>query len=95
MLRWFWTAQLAFHLPGQPRVLTIDPDRPSYYNFRDRWSDERGCEIWIVGDQRHMRQPDVRSLACFGFERITSFEEILVPDHRDVPVFSALGYLKN
>ena len=54
--RWFWGAQLAYRLDGQPRVFVLDAHKPSYYDFRDDLSHFIGCPIVLVGDKKHMNK---------------------------------------
>ena len=51
-LRWYWVAQLAFNLPGQPKVLDFDPNHLSYYSFRDQNLELHGCRVIVIGDSR-------------------------------------------
>lgn len=48
-LRWYWTAQMAFHFKEQPRVLNFDPGNPSYYTWRDNLEKFSGCPVIVVG----------------------------------------------
>lgn len=53
-LRWYWTAQLAYHLPNKKKLVTsLDLDHRSYYDFRDSLKRFEGCDVLIVGDRRH------------------------------------------
>ena len=47
--RWYSAAQLAFHLPGQPAVRSIDPNHRSFYSYRDRALDE-SCPLFVVAN---------------------------------------------
>jgi 4-amino-4-deoxy-L-arabinose transferase-like glycosyltransferase len=59
-LRWFWTSQLAFHLPGQPRVLSLDLTHPSAYDFRDDLAAFAGCPVLLIGDERHFNPGQIQ-----------------------------------
>jgi membrane-associated phospholipid phosphatase len=48
-MRWYSAAQLAFHLPGQPNVRSIDPNHRSFYSYRDRALDE-SCPLLVVAN---------------------------------------------
>ena len=52
--RWFWGAQLAFHLPGHPHVRVIDANRGSYYDQRDQWQSVAGCPALLLADPDHL-----------------------------------------
>lgn len=85
--RWFWGAQLAFHLKGQPKVRVIDGNRGSYYDQRDGDTAPRACPVLLVVDRDH-----------FDAERIAQQmnltappEKLIVPKHEHLPVLFARG----
>ncbi len=79
-LRWYWVAQLALHLPGQPKVLSFDLNHPSYYSFRDQFRKLGGCDILIIGDRRHYNRTRLER-----FLDIHTETELIPPLHRDRP----------
>jgi hypothetical protein len=78
--RWFWTAQLAYHLQNQPRVYCLDNHRSSYYWFRDDLSTLQSKVVLIVGDADHKR---VGLDALMDVKRSGDIE---VPGHKDQKV---------
>jgi hypothetical protein len=46
-MRWYGAAQLAFHLPGQPTVRSLDPNHRSFYSYRDVDVDDI-CPLLVV-----------------------------------------------
>lgn len=89
-VRWFWTAQLAANLPQRPRVYSFDQNHPSYYSFRDRWSDLRGCPVLVVGDRRHLDKEALTRLMT-----ITAEHDVTVPSHADTAVFALVGRVRD
>ena len=89
-LRWFWAAQLAYHLPGQPRVLSLDFNHPSYYTFRDDLSSLGDCPVLLIGDERHFN-PDLFREALVQDERIP----LVVPSHADTTIVVIKGHLRS
>lgn len=80
-LRWFWTAQIAFNWPGQPKVYDLDIKRPSYYGLRDDLSILKGCPVVVIGDKRHVKAEVLSKMLSIEAE-----DQIIVPDHLDTPV---------
>lgn len=61
--RWYMTAQLAFHLEGQPQVYNFDRDHDSYYRYRDgAQTGLEGCLVVLVGPYKHLKKSKYRSL---------------------------------
>ncbi len=52
-LSWRWTSQLAFYLPNQPRVFSMNLGHANYYAWRDDLKFLAGCKIMILGE-KHM-----------------------------------------
>jgi len=52
-LNWRWTSQFAFYVPNQPRVFLLNPQRASYYSWRDSLENLSGCKVLILGEE-HM-----------------------------------------
>ena len=77
-LRWFWVAQMSHQLPGQPRIVSFDLNRLSYYSFRDQLQDWVGCPIIIVGSKRHYNKE-----ALQDFLDIASESEVVLEHHQD------------
>jgi 4-amino-4-deoxy-L-arabinose transferase-like glycosyltransferase len=57
--RWYWAAQLALHLPDQPKVVSVDSEHLSYYWFRDQDRELVGCPAVFIGSDHHFRRDDV------------------------------------
>jgi hypothetical protein len=85
-LRWFWTAQIAFLMPNQPRVFDLDPERPTYYRWRDRDVNLSGCPVLIVGDRRHWYPEKMGSRLVFDSEK-----NFPIPGYGDLPVMMVRG----
>ena len=89
-LRWFWSAQLAFHLPGQPRVVSLDQNHRSYYNYRDYLPDYANCPVLVIADARHVDADQLRQV--LGDWQQWS---VLVPSHRDTDVIALYGRFRS
>jgi len=89
-LRWFWTSQLAFHLPGQPRVLSLDLNHPSAYTFRDDIAAFAGCPVLLIGDERHFNLEQIQEALSID-ERLT----VVVPSHLDTSIVVIKGHLRS
>ena len=89
-LRWFWSAQLAFHLPGQPRVVSLDQNHRSYYNYRDYLPDYANCPVLLIADARHVDADQLRKV--LGDWQQWS---VLVPSHRDTDVIALYGRFRS
>ena len=79
-LRWYSVAQLRFHLPGQPKVFSLDPNHTSYYNARDPEGGVHGCPLWVFAPEKNL---DDAALA----ERIEVIERspLVVEGHEATP----------
>jgi hypothetical protein len=89
-LRWYWTAQLAFASPGQPRAYSLDFNHLSYYAFRDDLSELAGCPVLILADRRHLDR------ALLDRAVATEREATLrVPQHGATPVVALMGRFRS
>ena len=89
-LRWFWSAQLAFHLPGQPRVVSLDQNHRSYYNYRDYLPDYANCPVLVIADARHLDADQLHKV--LGDWQQWS---VFVPSHRDTEVIAIYGRFRS
>ena len=91
-VRWFWSAQMAFHLPGEPRVGSLEPEKLSFYRFRDEnlAARARGCATLLVADARHVDEETLRRHAD-----IEPPFRLAVFGHDDVPVIAAFARIRN
>jgi hypothetical protein len=85
--RWFWGAQLAFHLPGQPRVRVVDANRGSYYDQRDGGESLTGCPALLLADEDHVDQ----ALLATRLDLATPSVKLKVPRHERLEVVMARG----
>jgi 4-amino-4-deoxy-L-arabinose transferase-like glycosyltransferase len=85
--RWFWGAQLAFHLPGQPRVRVVDANRGSYYDQRDGGESLTGCPALLLADEDHVDQ----ALLATRLDLATPPVKLKVPRHERLEVVMARG----
>lgn len=88
--RWFWVAQMSYHLEGNPKVISLDLNHNSYYRYRDSRLDLSGCEVVLVGDRRHFDRDAVGSLIDIG-----RIEPLKIPFHEKLPVILIEGRFKN
>ena len=88
--RWFWSAQLAYHLEGQPRVLSVDFHHLSYYHYRDQLEMFALCPVTVVADARHL---DWELLAKAMVIRQQS--NLTVPGHAATPVWVIEGNFRS
>jgi hypothetical protein len=84
--RWYWTARLAFMMPAQPLVWDLDPERPTYYRWRDRDRPREGCPVLIVADRRHW-YPE-KFPATLTLQDVTT---LAIDDHKDIEIILARG----
>jgi len=84
-MRWYSVAQLAFALPGRPKVWSMETGR-YYYHFRDQLTDLAGCTVLAIGETGHY---DSR---WFG-DHFNKFQsgEIVVQGHDDRPFAWTIG----
>lgn len=85
-LRWFWTAQMAYHLPGQPKVLNLDPRFLSYYRFRDVAQNIENCPIIVIGSRKHFDPIELES-----FVTMQETQDLTIAGHLDQPLFIGYG----
>jgi hypothetical protein len=85
-LRWFWTAQMRYHLQDHPKVLNLDPNHRSYYTFRDENLDLKGCSVIIIAHDRHIDRDLLATLID-----IESEEKLLVPLHEKMNIYLLRG----
>lgn len=85
--RWFWGAQLAFHMKGQPKVRVIDANRGSYYDQRDSDRVPSGCPVLLIVDRDHF---DPARLAQYLVLSAPP-EHLVVPEHEALQVLYAYG----
>ena len=58
-LKWFWTAQMAFHFKHQPKIYNFDFNNSSFYTWRDKLYELAECKIIIVGSQDHFQANEI------------------------------------
>ena len=73
-LRWFWIAQIRYKFPDI-EVVTLDLHHPSYYHYLDSSWMVPGCELVLVGDQRH-----------FDPEKLGEWVEVLKQEPLEIPL---------
>ena len=86
-MRWYSVAQLAFALPGQPRVYSVETDR-YYYHYRSNLSDLAGCTMLVLGETGHYNKAWFEKNAY-----IFAKGEITVLGHEDRPFTWNIGKL--
>jgi len=87
-LRWFWAAQLRFHLSAHPRIYSLDPNHRSYYDYRDA-GPPHGCPIVIVTDMAHI---DATKLS--RRIQILSTQRLVVPYHEHMRIAVLHGIVR-
>ncbi|WGL59955.1 glycosyltransferase family 39 protein [Pigmentibacter sp. JX0631] len=55
-LKWYWTAQMAFHFQNQPKIYNFDFINTSFYLWRDNLPRLANCNIIILGSKDHFDQ---------------------------------------
>ncbi len=88
-LRWFWSAQMRYHLTGHPRVLNFDYNHYSYYSFRDQNLNLKGCPIKIFANRKHI---DHKRLSQFF--TIVQETRLNIPFHEKMNIMLLEGYYK-
>lgn len=90
-MRWFWAAQLAYHLKGRPRVLSLDPHHRSYYSFRDESYLQQlaGCPLLIVADPAHGRLEQLKDRL-----EIDSSDTLIIPKHEGQAAYIARAIVR-
>lgn len=97
-VRWYWTAQLAATLPGQPKVISLDPSHLSYYHFRDDLSAYKGCPVVVIGQTKHtnldqLAQPGAGNTIADTGVTALRHEVFTPPYHRDRETLIVWGIL--
>ena len=87
--RWYWVAHLAFSWPGQPEVISLDLNAPSYYHQRNDLRQLEGCEVIVLGDDRHIDDQQMNQLID-----VESRSRLEIPGHKDVAVSLIRGRLR-
>ena len=96
-MRWYGVAQLAFQLPGQPRVRSLDPNHRSFYTFRDQALND-SCPLLVVAHAATINEDTLKQtydvlekglIAAQGHEGIPILWLLLRPRlHTDQEAFS-------
>lgn len=55
-LKWYWTAQMAFHFQNQPKIYNFDFINTSFYLWRDNLPRLANCNIILLGSKDHFDQ---------------------------------------
>ena len=82
--RWYWSAQMAFHLDKQPRVINLDHTRASYYWFRDNLVDLKGCPAKLIASKD---QYNPKAIAKFA--TVVSEQHFTIEDFKKMPLVLA------
>lgn len=83
--RWFSGAQLAYNLPGRPRVMVLDHTRLAYYDERDQDWPATACPALVIAEEAHWQ---VDSFA--GRLKLTGPRQRLqVTWHEKMPIWTA------
>ncbi len=61
-LRWYWTAQMAFHFKNNPRVFNFDLEKTSFYSWRDPLYKLANCPFIIIGSQDHFDENKIKEI---------------------------------
>lgn len=88
-LRWYWTAQMAFHFKDQPRVLNFDPDNPSYYTWRDNLEKFSGCSVIVVGSEAQFHKETLEKIM-----HIDTLKHLQSEDYSNTTIVFIQGILK-
>lgn len=88
-LRWYWAAHLSFAFPGQPEVISLDMNHPSFYHQRNDLRELEGCYLVVVADERHLDREILDALMD-----VRSEESLRIAGFGDVPVKVFSGYLR-
>lgn len=83
--RWFTVAQVAANFPKHPFVETLDPEHPSYYNFRQK-KPTAGCPVVVFSEKAHWREGGWPGVS------VHESEEFIIDGHRDRPVIVGRGW---
>jgi hypothetical protein len=89
-LNWYWTAQLAFHIPGTPQVLNLDTTKTSFYPWRDVLPAYAGCPVLVLGSLDHFNATRLGELIS-----LESQETFSLPPYSRVTMVLVRGHFKN
>jgi 2-amino-4-hydroxy-6-hydroxymethyldihydropteridine diphosphokinase len=84
--RWFTVAQAAANLPGNPRIRSADPDKLSYYNYRDNSLVRSACPAVLLSEAKH-----VEGVLQSGALQVFEQKIFIVSGHDDRPIYVVRG----
>ena len=70
-LKWYWTAQMAFHFKNQPKIYNFDFNNTSFYTWRDKLYDLAECKMIIIGSMDHFNKNNIFKI--MNIEEIKEF----------------------
>jgi len=87
--RWFTVAHLAFSMKNQPKVISLDLNKKSYYSYRDDLRHFAYCEVIVISEENHF---DLTELSQQVDKReVLSYED---PEYQDRPLKIAFGQMR-
>lgn len=87
--RWFSVAQMAWHLPGHPKVRSFESGAKYYYYDRDKALRTPGCPVLAIGEQAHVDESAISAKMDIFAEG-----ELMDRKYEDRPLVWKVGYLK-
>lgn len=87
--RWFTVAQMAWSLPGHPKVRSFEAGARYYYHDRDKGLSTPGCPVLAVGEAAHADDNAITQKMD-----VIAEGELIDRDYQDRRLVWKVGYLK-
>ncbi|WP_186644616.1 ArnT family glycosyltransferase [Fluviispira vulneris] len=89
-LRWYWTAQMAFHFNEQPKIYNFDFTSSSFYTWRDDLTQLAGCKFIVLGSLSHYNEKKIEQVM-----KIEYLENFYLSPFDDTKIVLIKGTMKN
>ncbi|BBH53271.1 ArnT family glycosyltransferase [Fluviispira sanaruensis] len=89
-LRWYWTAQMAFHFTDQPKIYNFDFTSSSFYTWRDDLAQLAGCKFIVLGSLSHYNEKKIETVM-----NIEYFESFYLSPYDNTKIVLIKGTMKN